>query len=298
MLANAPCSFGYHGVTRPGIPLPDGDLILRAVSDSGYRGIDLGPHGLFGKGTELIDNLNAHNLLLAGGWIDYPFAQDEDSFRAAVDNSREVLAEFVNVRDVMGGPAPLPTIADSGDAARRRSVGGGVGLDGEQWATFCRRVNEVDKLVREEYGLEPTFHHHTQTYIETPEEVQRFLEGTNMDITFDTGHLLVGGGSPSRDFVAWQDRINHVHLKDVDTRKLAEPIEGDDAPKILWESRVFAPLGQGTLDLDDLVRVMAEANYSGWIVIEQDVVIINDGDVDRAIEEQDHNFKVAKEMFS
>ncbi|NHB85192.1 TIM barrel protein [Tessaracoccus sp. HDW20] len=95
-----------------------------------------------------------------------------------------------------GGPRPLPTIADAGDDARKARPGGApeLQLSGAAWDLFVARLERVAAHVRS-LGLEPTFHHHAVTYIETPAEIDAFLRDTSMGLTFDTGHLLLGGAT-------------------------------------------------------------------------------------------------------
>jgi Xylose isomerase-like TIM barrel len=64
-------------------------------------------------------------------------------------------------------------------------------------------------------GFEPTFHHHTGTYVEAPWEIERLLELTDIGLLLDTGHLAVGGGDPAQALRDWGERIDHVHVKDV-----------------------------------------------------------------------------------
>ncbi len=64
------------------------------------------------------------------------------------------------------------------------------------------------------------FHPHTATYIESPEEIAALLELTSVDICFDTGHSVVGGGDPVEMVRLAGDRITHLHLKDVDASVL------------------------------------------------------------------------------
>ena len=85
-------------------------------------------------------------------------------------------------------------------------------------------------------GYEPTFHHHTATYVEAQWEIERLLELSDVGLCLDTGHLLLGRGEPVSAIRAWADRINQVHLKDARLATLeqivaeAAPVAGDLAP--------------------------------------------------------------------
>lgn len=299
-LGNAPVSYGVFGLSRPDVvPLPSGEELLRLVREAGYDGIDLGAPGLLGRGQQLAENLSAHGLELCGGWLDFPFTGTQEQFDAALAAARPVLDDFGLVAGQQTGPGPLPTIADSGDAQRKASPGGGSGLelDPDRWAVFVRRLEEVMAEVRDR-GLEPTFHHHAVTYVETPREIDRLLEDTDIGLTFDTGHLILGGGDPLGDMRRWGSRINHLHLKDVDLQVLVRARGSDDMVRDVWEKRVFVALGQGDLALAELMDEIIDGDFSGWLVVEQDVVLLDAADVDRAIADQRANREVLGRWFA
>jgi inosose dehydratase len=41
----------------------------------------------------------------------------------------------------------------------------------------------------------------------------------------------------------------------------------------VWERRVFVPLGHGDFNLDGFMSALIASGYSGWLVVEQDVII-------------------------
>lgn len=299
-IANAPVSYGVFGLARPDlVDLPTGEELLRLVAQAGYQGIDLGAHGLFGKGQDLIENLARFDLALAGGWLDFPFAGEDAEFEAAFDAAMPVLDDFALVAAEQKGHGPLPTIADSGDAARKARPGGApeLQLRGQRWERFVVRLERVASHIRS-LGLEPTFHHHAVTYVETPAEIDAFLRDTTMDLTFDTGHLLLGGGDPSTDLKRWADRINHLHLKDVNLGILDEAKGSDDPVRDVWEKRVFVGLGEGDLDLSGIVDDIVSGGFDGWLVVEQDVVLLKQDDLDRAIADQIANRVALRRWFA
>lgn len=297
-LGNAPVSYGVFGLARPDlVTLPTGPEILDAVVSAGYEGVDLGAHGLFGTGEHLVRALADRDLGLCGGWLDFPFVGDDQSFERALVEARHVLDDMALVATASGHLPPLPTIADSGSQVRRRLPGRAPTLDDQAWATFVTRLERVLDEVRAR-GLTPTFHHHAATHIETPDEIDRLLADTTTDLTFDTGHLLLGGGDPVVDLGRWSGRINHVHLKDVDVPLLTAAIGSDDVVRAVWEKRVFCPLGEGDLDLDGVLGAILAAGLDrGWIVVEQDVVLMSDDDLVRAVGDQVANREVLRRWF-
>lgn len=299
-IANAPVSYGVFELARPDlVALPSGEELARWISEAGYQGIDLGPVGLLGRGQELTDRLQRHGLELAGGWVDLPFAEDDEAFARALAGLDDILDVFITAAEAGPALAPLPTLADSGDAARRARPGGApeLTLRGDDWARFADRVNVATARVRAR-GLEPTFHHHACTYIETPEEVDALLAATDVGLTFDSGHLLIGGGDPLPDFRRWRDRINHLHLKDARTQVLSEAMRTDDPMRSVWERRVFVPLGAGDLAVDALVDEIVGSGYRGWLIVEQDVVPRSTGEVEQAKAEQIANRDALRRWFA
>ncbi|WP_231979516.1 hypothetical protein [Tessaracoccus coleopterorum] len=108
-IANAPVSYGVFGLARPDlVALPTGEELLALVRGAGYDGIDLGAHGLFGTGSDLVDALDRHGLGLAGGWLDYPFTGTDEQFEAAFAAALPVLDDFALVAATQEGPGPSP----------------------------------------------------------------------------------------------------------------------------------------------------------------------------------------------
>ena len=138
-------------------------------------------------------------------------------------------------------------------------------------------------------GYEPTFHHHTATYIEAQWEIERLLELTDIGVCLDTGHLLLGRGDPVTAIREWGSRINHVHVKDA-RQDVLDGIVNDAAPVMeIWKRRAFCPLGQGDVAVDGVLEALDDIGYSGWIVVEQDMIPEEGESPQIAADEQRHN---------
>jgi inosose dehydratase len=175
-----------------------------------------------------------------------------------------------------GGTEAKPVLADGGSAERIRFPGRAaadrsIGLDEAGWARFAEGVAQACDLARTR-GFEPTFHHHTATFVEAPWEIERVLELTDVGLLLDTGHLRLGGGDPTTALREWGSRINHIHIKDVHDEVLAGVIaDAADMPEA-WRRGVFCELGTGDVDLDSFFAELSRSDYSGWLVVEQDMV--------------------------
>lgn len=288
-IAGAPVSFGVFELTADQ-PLPDPAEVLAPLRDLGYDGVDLGPVGWLGRGDELRRRLRDHDLVLVGGWVDLPFT-DDDAFRAALPSLDDALEIFTAAAELDPTRPPLPTLADSGSDLRRANPGGaapGLSLDDDGWKRLAANVSAAAERVRAA-GLEPTFHHHACTYVETPAEIDEFLTRTDIGLTFDTGHLLIGGGDPVEGWRRWGSRINHLHLKDARISVLRGVLQERAGMRAVWERRAFVALGAGDLDVDGFMDTVFESDFDGWLVVEQDVLPAPSDPPERVIEDQRAN---------
>jgi inosose dehydratase len=275
VVANAPVSYGAFELTVGILPdVPDGASVLDEVADAGYAGIDLGPLGYFGYGEELAANLARRHLGLAGGFFELPFSEPS-KMPSAVGGLDTLLDVFDAVSSGSDGLKPRPTLADAGSDLRRSKPGQAardrsLGFNSEGWKHFGHGVEMAVTRCRAR-GYEPTFHHETGTHIEAPWEIEKVLELTTIGLCLDTGHLLLGGGDPVPAMQDWGERINHVHLKDA-RKSVVEQIVKEAAPVAeIWRRKAFCRLGEGDLDLDGVLDRL-RTGYSGWLVVEQDVL--------------------------
>jgi inosose dehydratase len=214
--------------------------------------------------------------------VQLPFTDDE-AFEAALPALREALGVFSDAASRGPSRLPLPTLADEGSALRRAHPGHGAERDPlaeAAWERLAANAERAAALVRAE-GLEPTFHHHAGTFVESPDEIDRFLANVDIDLTLDTGHLVISGGDPVEAISRWGDRINHLHLKDVDLAELRGVLADGGGMPDVWSSGAFVAFGKGDIDLDAVMTAVDELGYDGWIVVEQDVLNGPDVAIDR-----------------
>ncbi|WP_350351266.1 sugar phosphate isomerase/epimerase [Microbacterium sp. A8/3-1] len=272
-VAGAPVSFGVFEMTPEGAETVQPDDMLDILAEAGYRGVDLGPLGYFGRGEQLRTRLESRGLDLAGGWVQLPFSDDE-AFEAALPELSDALRVFSEAAERGPSRLPLPTLADDGSAARRASPGRGGDVDPlteVAWGRLIANTERAAALVRAA-GLEPTFHHHAGTFVESPDEIDRFLANVDIDLTLDTGHLFIAGGDPLEAVSRWGDRINHLHLKDVDLTALRGVLAAGGGMPEVWSSGAFVAFGQGDIDLTAVMDAVEQRGFDGWIVVEQDVL--------------------------
>jgi inosose dehydratase len=264
-VANAPVSFGAFELTVSRTPdVPDAERVLRAIAEGGYAGTELGPPGYLGDRGTLPAALARHGLVLTGGYVPLRFG-DPDERLAALEETLDLFDAAA-----MDEP-PRPVLADDG------SRGGEV-----DWPRLLDGVARAAERARER-GYEPTFHHHMGTRIQSVEEIERLLEGADVPLLLDSGHLLAAGGDPVAALRDWRGRIDYVHVKDVDLGLLRSAPSWPEA----WRSGVFCELGTGEVDLAAFFGELD--GYAGWLVVEQDWVARPGEDAEPQIAAQARN---------
>jgi inosose dehydratase len=120
-----------------------------------------------------------------------------------------------------------------------------------------------------------SFHPHAATYVETPAEIDALLARTDpslIGLCLDTGHVTYGGGDAVAVARQHRARISHVHLKDVRRPVLDRARERGASFADAVADGVFAPLGDGDVDLAAVFSALGPG-YDGWLVVEQDRVV-------------------------
>lgn len=151
----------------------------------------------------------------------------------------------------------------------------------EEWQLTAEGYNELATLAAEK-GMQVCLHHHMGTAIQTTEEIDRFMAITNKDVylLFDTGHAYYSEGNQAAMLAILEKylpRINHVHLKDVRDEVVAQV----KSQKLSFLDGVkkgtFTVPGDGVIDFIPVFKILDEAGYKGWMVVEaeQDPALAN-----------------------
>ncbi len=274
-IANAPCSWGILEFGIDGNTLTY-QRMLDEMSDTGYEGTELGNWGFLPTDPQKLGKeLKSRGLNLVGAFVPVSFSNPEDHQNGldAALKTAELLSDvdFDNARIILSDE-------NGKNSARIRNAGRiqpEHGLSDSQWQTFTDGVEYIAQTVLDETGISSTFHHHCAGYVETPEEIETFLELTNSDLVglcFDTGHYAYGGGIPLSGLKNYRDRIEHIHFKGWDPKidKLSKQKNWDYFEAV--ENGIFCELGQGAIDFEGISKELKDQNYTDWIVVEQDVL--------------------------
>jgi inosose dehydratase len=264
-VAGAPISWGVCEVPGWGYQM-EAERVLDEAASLGLAALEAGPDGFLpGEPQEMADLLSDHGLELVGGFVPVVLHRPEvrDSELASVERQAGLFAA--------AGATVLVLAAATGEEGYEESAD----LGDEEWNELFGTLAIVEEIGTN-HSLSVVLHPHYGTKIESPQQVQRFLEGCDTGLCLDTGHSMVGGGDPVALTESAAPRIRHVHLKDVD-RDLAERVVSGTVP---YEQAVrdglYRPLGDGDVDVRRVLDVLDGEGYDGWYVLEQDIMLAAD----------------------
>jgi inosose dehydratase len=243
------------------------DVILDELARLGYEGAQYGRG--FPEGEALARELDARGLRLAEWYCPLP-AGPNGLAGGAGEAARRTLE-----RMVAAGGEVLVVALDL--APERDRWSGRVASGAPQWPVDAYRglaelLGELAAAAPD--GVSITFHPHTATWVEAPDEVEALadaLAGSRAGLCLDVGHYTVGGGDPVAAVRRFGRLVRHVHMKDVEPDVLERLRAGElDGFMGAIRQRLFTELGRGVLNLRGVVHALDEIGYAGWLMVEQD----------------------------
>jgi inosose dehydratase len=120
------------------------------------------------------------------------------------------------------------------------------------------------------FGVGMAFHHHMGTIVETDAEIDQLMARTGeaVGLLFDTGHCAFSGGDPKALLTRHVGRVVHVHCKDVRPSMLKRARAEDMSFMGAVVEGIFTVPGDGSIDYAVLLKMLADAGYQGWLVVE------------------------------
>jgi inosose dehydratase len=269
--ASAPNSWGVLDYPSPSWEQSYQKMLDEMVF-AGYTGTELGPYGFLPTDAKLLERqLSKRKLKLLGSFVPVVLS-DPASTKIVVEQIRIVGGLLAALR------APFLVLADAQSEERDQIAGrvpadGSKGLSAQQWKQVAKVVAEAAG-VAEEFGLDLVFHPHTSTYVETPQETEQFFDATSaskIGLCLDTGHCAYAGGDPAAEAEKHREILRFVHVKDVDEKVMTQVRRTEMNFEQAIAANAFTIIGQGSVDFPAFFRVLEKIDYSGWMVVEQDV---------------------------
>ncbi len=144
-------------------------------------------------------------------------------------------------------------------------------LNESEWNRLCEGLNKLGKIALEEYGIHLTYHHHMGTVVQSLEETDRLLVGTDpkyVSLLFDSGHFAYCGEDPVAIVKKYISRIKHVHLKDIRPDVVKKVKEENLSFLQGVREGAFTVPGDGCVDFPSIFKVLEEDGYQGYMLVE------------------------------
>ena len=267
-------TFGYHLNTWDlgGLPLADGlDVIrrngftyvealardefsndfARRYMGTGFQPVPMGSTDIDFLGRiEFFTKAEEAGLKLSSLYVNREFVNPLtwDSELATLDAIIRLLHGFGSPGLVLGGGPPARNGQD-------HSV--------ESYKRFAKSLNEIGSRA-DGLGMWAAYHPHIDTFIETREQLDRFmneLNGGTAGLCVDIAHLTLAGSDAVTALRDYASAVKYVHFKDV-----ADPTQFSGAARY----DAFRPLGEGVVDIQAVSKQLLANRYDGIVIIELD----------------------------
>ena len=259
-----------------GVWMPSGDPLqtpwqryLDEVQQAGYRYSELGPFGYLPTDPGLIrEEYAKRGLTLTGGTVFVALHKGAEALaKAKADCDTEMAVIGPN------GAKHL-VILPEGYSDLDGNITGPTTLTDEEWDSLNTGMSELGKYVTDKHGAVLVFHTHADSHVGTQEEIERFLDGTDpetVQLCLDTGHVAYCGADNLKLIGDYPDRIQYVHLKQVDPAIQARVREEKlgFAPAVRLGAMVEPPLGEP--DMVTLLAALGALDRDLYCIVEQDM---------------------------
>lgn len=265
-LATAPVTWGVDFADAPSNP--PWQQVLDDIAQSGVGALELGPVGYLPEdAASLREALGSRGLTAVGSFV-LENLHDPAAFADVIGIARRAC------RAIAAAQGSVLVIIDRPGGERAATAGRSVAsprLDTASWSAMLGAIERI-AAIADDFGLRAAVHHHAGSYLEYEDEIERFLEQSELGLCLDTGHLSYAGLVAHEAIAKYGDRLAHVHLKDIDGAVL----ERVGTEKIGFSEAVargvFCPLGRGIVDVGAVLNALDGAGYQGFATIEQDRV--------------------------
>jgi myo-inosose-2 dehydratase len=242
------------------------DTILHEMRAAGYAGTELG-HAYPRTAAALAEPLSRHHLRLVSGWHSTYLASrdlptEEASFRPHLNLLKTLGARVAIVAEC------TRCIHGTRDAALGFGDKLHPRLTEPEWTRFIAGMKHLTAVAAAE-EMKIVYHHHMGTVIQDETDLHRLLAAVpELQLVLDPGHLAFAGLDPVAVTQRYSARVAHVHLKSVRPDIAARVRrEGWSFCRAVSEG-VFTIPGDGCVDFPAIFKILAAADYRGWLVVE------------------------------
>ena len=234
---------------------------------AGFTGCEIG-NKYPSDPVELKKQLQLRGMTIASRWfssflLTQPLEQVKADFEKELDFLAAVGCNRINVSE--------QSYSIQGQLGTPVLTGGHKHImDEDEWKLLCDGLNELGRIAVDR-GFKLCFHHHMGTVVQTAEETDRMMANTDpryVFLCYDTGHFTFAGEDPLAMLKKYVHRVGHVHLKDMRLPVVEEARKNNWSFLEAVRNGAFTVPGDGDVDFDPVFRVLEEAGYEGWLLVE------------------------------
>ena len=236
---------------------------LAEAREIGYVGVERGQR-MPADTDGLKAYLDKYDIALCGGWCSGNLLVN--------DVETEIQAISGQVEQFVALNAPCIVYAECSNTVQGMldvPVNNRPTLSEDEIAAYGARLSAVAEWCAEQ-GMPLAYHHHMGSVIESEADIDALMTHTSeaVNLCFDTGHLLFGGGDVMATLERWQHRVHHVHYKDIRPAIVDDVRAGDKSFLDAVIAGAFTVPGDGCIDFGAVTDKLKQMDYSGWIVVE------------------------------
>lgn len=249
---------------------------LADIAQAGYAGAPAGPRQ-DASAQQLMQTFQRFGLQPAPGYLSGDFWNKEQETQILENAKRfATFTRELGCTELYVASGGFNSyITQSGKT--RSQIAGHVkpedGMSDAEFKQFATVLNQVCEILLEQ-GVKGCFHNHVGTPIETRAEIDQLFSLVDRNLVFlgpDTGHLAWAGDDVTqfcRDYAA---SIKTMHLKDCNPVIRAQGAAAEWDYATFSQHGIWTELGQGCVDFPTIFDILADANFSGWLIVETDV---------------------------
>ncbi|MFD2133724.1 sugar phosphate isomerase/epimerase family protein [Pseudogracilibacillus auburnensis] len=240
---------------------------LDEMAIAGYTGMELGPWGYMpNKANKLKEELKKRDIQLVSTTLmdDLTCTKNTNKMIEQLDEMASIQVQFEEAKYVVLIDACYTDLF-TGKQIRKKD------LTEREKDIFYHNIKKINNHAKTKYDLEVVYHPHSQTHIETEEQIEEFLERTNINLCFDTGHHAYMGADVINFIKQHHNRISYIHLKNCDLSVLEATQQNNWSLAKAVQEGVMVEPAKGIVDMNKLVQILKKINFDGWIIVEQDM---------------------------
>lgn len=216
----------------------DDETAIKAISDAGFEFIEIFDGNLMAyqdNPQKFADMLKRHNVSLVAVYTGANFIFDDilEDELFKIKKAVAIAKQFGAKHLVLGGGAiPAKGIIDR---------------DYEKLAKGL----DIAMDYASDNGLIASYHPHLGTCVQSPDQLDKLMPLTKINLCPDCGHIAGGGGDAVEVVRKYKDRVKYLHLKD-------------------FNDGGFYPLGMGSIDFKEIINILSSNEVQVDYTIEAD----------------------------